>query len=241
MKHGQRVSLILPSRDEGQGLLKMILQVPSTVDEIIVVNNRSKVSPKRLLSTVKRVKVVNETRVDNLGIGYGYAIQTGLQVAKGDIVISMDGDGTYPVNVLNELIDLLVVEKLDIAFCSRFPLDTEKSISWFRRLGVWILNTEAKLLFNYEGSDILSGMWAAKRVTVDLLDLREGGWNFSPEIKLAVLEKNKLLKSRELHIDHYVRDYGKSKQVLWKTGIDHLLYMIRRWLKLENFRYEEIV
>jgi len=234
-----KITLVIPSRDEGRGLLKLIARIPSYVDEILVVDNCSKTNPNIFLKNIDRVRVVRETRVDGRNIGYGYAHQTGISEASGDIIVAMDGDATYPVSGIKKAVDELLSQKLDLILCSRFPLNTEKAVSWFRKLGVWILNTEAKLLFGYKGQDILSGMWAIRKNVAMSMSLHEGGWNFSPEIKLSALT-NKNVKLGEVHIDHYVRDYGKSKQVLWRTGLEHLLYILWRWsANIVEYSYEK--
>lgn len=216
------VSLIIPCRNEEKSIVKLLKKIPSCVDEVIVVNNNS-TDATASVARKNGAHVVTENRTEN-GIGYGYAHQTGIKKATGDILITLDGDGTYPLYQIKDAIKYLLSQKLDFVSCSRFPLHNPGAINPVRQLGVWILNTEVLLLFGYPMKDILSGMWVVRRSVARKLPLRSGGWNLSPEIKLIALT-DPSIKFAEFRIHHHYRSGGASKQIIWKTGFEHLFYI----------------
>lgn len=233
MLHRKKISLIIPCKNEEAALHSMFQKVPEFIDEIIVVDNDS---TDNTVSVAKKAgaKVVREKRhID--GVGYGFAHQTGMKQATGDIIIAMDGDNTYPLEAIADIVYYMEKDNADFVSCARFPLINSNAISTLRQLGVKFLNSQVSLLYGYRIKDILSGMWAIRKECVTKLDLRNGEWNFSPEIKLAALAHPEIHFS-EYHISHATRLNGMSKQEIWKTGLNHLLYIIKRRLTVDRAR-----
>jgi glycosyltransferase involved in cell wall biosynthesis len=231
MLNRNKISLLIPCKNEEAALYSMLQKVPQYVDEVIVIDNGSSDNTG---AVAKRfgARVLREDRnVD--GVGYGFAHQTGMAAATGDIIIAMDGDNTYPIESIEEIITYMENSHSDFVSCARFPLADSKAISGTRQLGVRILNLQVSLLYGYQIKDILSGMWAMKRECVDKLDVKNGEWNFSPEIKLAALTHPEIHFS-EYHINHAVRLNGLSKQNIWKTGFNHLLYIVIRRFTVDH-------
>lgn len=224
MINGNTISLVIPCKNEASSLPKLLKRIPSSIDEILIIDNNSSDNTKGVAEKLGATVIV-EKRTDGQGIGYGYAHQAGINAAKGSIIVTMDGDGTYPVEQIEEVVSFMLKNKFDFVSCSRFPLIHTKAISWIRKLGVAILNAEVRVLHGHPIKDILSGMWAVRKNAATKLSLKEGGWNLSPEIKLrAILHKK--VKFAEFHIDHKYRTGGASKQQIWKTGFDHLFYIL---------------
>lgn len=234
----QKISLVMPCKNEEKSIAKMIKQTPKFVDEIIVVDNNSS-DNTAIVAKKHGAKVVTEKRVDERGIGYGFAHQSGMKKASGDVIVTMDGDGTYPIEQIREAVEFLLNENLDFVTCSRFPLKKTTAISPIRKLGVWILNTEVRLAYGYRMQDILSGMWVVRKAVTSTLGVREGGWDLSPEIKLSAL-MNPKIRFGQYHIDHHHRDNGASKQKLFQTGFNHLKYILVRRATKDSVVYQKI-
>lgn len=224
MIKSQRISLIIPCRNEEQALKKMLRSLPSSIDEVIVVDNGSTDNTQAVAKTFG-AKLIIEKR-QHRGIGYGYAHRAGFAAASGDIIVTMDGDNTYPIRDITKSVQHLIKNNLDFVSCNRFPLAEGREISWVRQLGVKVLNLETAILYNYRIQDILSGMWIFRKNNLSQIVISEGGWNLSPEIKLkAIMAKD--IKFGEFHINHYFRFDGSSKQKIWQTGFDHLIYIAK--------------
>lgn len=225
MVNGKKITVVIPCRNEEKIIAQTIKNIPDYVDEIIVVDNGSK---DNTISVAKAagVRVLTDTRTQN-GIGYGYAIMQGLYFATGDLIFTMDGDDTYPSYQIRGIVDYMDFNDLDFVSCCRLPLKNSKAISKLRRLGIYILNFEVSLLYGVPLRDILTGMWALKKNIVHKLDLQMGDWNLSPEIKISAFV-NPHVSFDEYHIDHFERGKEPSKQAIWKTGINHLTYILKR-------------
>lgn len=235
-KH-KKISVIIPCKNEEAALYSMLQNVPSVVDEVIVVDNGSTDNTVFVARTLG-ARVIKEKR--NLeGVGYGYAHMSGIKHAKGDILIALDGDNTYPIEKIPEILTYMFKVNADFISCARFPLSNAKAISSLRQLGVRILNLETSILFNYHIKDILSGMWIMKRECAKRLNPKSGDWNFSPEIKLLALT-NPEVHFSEYHISHAVRFNGVSKQNIWKTGFNHMEYILGLRLSYVRFKFPEV-
>lgn len=231
MFRGHTITLVIPCRNEEKALAKILAHVPRWVDEVIVVDNNS-TDKTRQVAAKYGAKVLLEKRHVR-GIGYGFAHQQGLKVAKSDIVVTLDGDNTYPLADVQPAVAYFLKNQLDFVSCNRYPLKNREAVSPIRQFGVWVLNQQVRWLYGYPMKDILSGMWVIRRDALTKLTLTEGGWNFSPEIKLAAL-MNPLFHFSEFHIGHEYRFDGHSKQSIWLTGFEHLFYILKRRLTQDN-------
>lgn len=238
MIHNNKISLIIPCKNEEAALFSMLSNMPSYVDEVIVVDNNSTDNTAKVAKFFGAKVLLEDRHIG--GVGYGYAHQRGMKEAKGDIIIAMDGDNTYPLDAISEIVAYMDRSHADFVSCARFPLSNPHAISPLRQFGVWVLNTQVALLYGYRVKDILSGMWAMKKDCVKKLNATDGEWNFSPEIKLAAI-KNPDIHFTEFHISHAVRLNGMSKQNLFKTGFNHLFYILKRRLTVDRFSGKEQV
>jgi glycosyltransferase involved in cell wall biosynthesis len=163
------------------------------------------------------------------GIGYGFACLTALEKAKGDILAVCDGDGTYPIESLTEILDYFVSNHLDFLSCNRYPLKAGVKIPLKLQIGVNLLNLQTFFLYGIGIKDILSGMWVIRKSILPQLELSAGDWNLSPEIKINAFT-NPQLKSSEYHIVQHPR-YGRTKQKYLSTGLSHSTWILGRRFK----------
>jgi glycosyltransferase involved in cell wall biosynthesis len=224
------LSLIIPCKNEARALETVLANLPKEIDETIVVDNNSTDETKKVARHFG-AKIFSEARNDRSGIGYGYAIRKGINEAHGDIIICMDGDGSYPINEIPAIVKQLLLEKLDLISCSRLPFKRPQKMSFVRALGVRILNISIRLLYGYKIKDSLTGMWVFRKSALENFVFSEGGWNFSLEIKLKTLT-NKSLRFAERQISYQDRVLDLSKQNLVLTGLTHMFYLLKLRLYL---------
>jgi glycosyltransferase involved in cell wall biosynthesis len=225
MIKNQTISLVMPCKNESRSLQTVLEKLPREIDEVIVVDNNSSDRTKEVASKFG-AKILSELRYDKNGIGYGFALQKGIKEAKGNIVVCMDGDGSYPIREVPKIVKELIRSNLDFISCNRLPFKDPKKMSIVRASGVKMLNTIAWVLFGYKIKDSLTGMWVFKNYVFKQLGTREGGWDFSLEIKLKAIT-NDNVKFSEHHISYRDRVLDLSKQKLFQTGFNHALYLFK--------------
>lgn len=231
MLYNKKISLVIPCRNEEAALYSLLNKVPDYVDEVLVIDNNSTDHTVRV-ARANGVQVIREKREIN-GVGYGFAHYKGISRATGDYIVTMDGDDTYPVEKIKEIVTYMEMNGLDFVSCNRLPFCNGKNITFLRRMGIKILNFEVALLYGYLFNDILTGMWVMRRKVVSKLQVRSGDWNFSPEIKLAALY-SKDIRFSEYHIPYYLRINGISKLNIWRTGINHFFFILIRKFMIDN-------
>ena len=223
MYRNKTITVCFPCRNEANHLKAVLSKVPKFVDEVIVISNKSTDNTFEEASKFGARDLIDNRTIK--GIGYGFAHITGINAASGDIIVGADGDGTYPVEQLAEILDNFIENELNFMSCNRYPLHSDSHIPFKLRLGVWVLNMEVKMLYGKNIQDILSGMWVIDNRFKAELNLTMGDWNLSPEIKLRAVINPKI-KFAEYHIVQHQR-HGESHQNYWKTGLSHMWWIFK--------------
>ncbi len=188
--------------------------------EILVVDNGS-VDGTGELARKAGARVICEPRR-----GYGYAYLMGFKEAKGDIVCTFDADGTYPTDILPQLVDKLLRENLDFINTNRFRYMNNGVMSRTHRFGNAILTIANRALFQLPFHDSQSGMWVFRAELLDRMQLRAVGMALSQEIKIEAAWR--LGASCAEFPIHYGYRLGESKLRVWHDGIGNLVYLVRK-------------
>ncbi|KKQ44160.1 MAG: Glycosyl transferase, family 2 [Candidatus Woesebacteria bacterium GW2011_GWA1_37_8] len=219
MYRNKKISVVIPCYNEEIGLEKTYKLIPKFIDEVLVVDN---------LSTDKTAKVAKKLGakvISEKNKGYGFAIKKGIETAKADIIITIDGDGTYPVEDSLRPVKYLLDENLDFVSCSRFPLRNRNSMHWQNLVGNKLISFLMKLLFWREFKDGLSGMWVFRKNIYNSLLPLSSDWNLSEEIKIkAYLHPD--IKFDEYRINYHPR-FGASKVWPIKVGIENIVFLFK--------------
>ena len=219
----------MPALDEAENIESVVRGVP--VDrlaalgyetEILVVDNGSADGTGELARKAG-AQVVNEPRR-----GYGRAYLKGFAEASGSIICTMDADGTYPAEMLPELVAMLPEEGLDFINTDRFATMTNGVMSRMNKWGNSLLSLTARSLFQLPFRDSQSGMWVFKSELLERMRLTAGGMALSEEIKIEAAWR---LKARcaEVSIDYGYR-HGESKLRVWRDGVGNFVFLARQRL-----------
>jgi glycosyltransferase involved in cell wall biosynthesis len=225
---GKRISVVIPCHNEEEGVRAVIEQMPPVVDEILVVDNASTDRTSEVARELG-ARVVYEERK-----GYGRAYRTGFAKARGDIIVTMDGDGTYPPNSIPLLVQVLLTEKLDFMTARRWRSKQDKSKSPLRLFGNAVLTSVTMVLFRRFLVDSQSGMWVFRRDALPLFQPTSDTMALSQEIKILAFTNAKV-RCLEMPI-YYGERVGESKLNLWRDGFGNLLQLFRLRLTLGSRR-----
>jgi len=213
------ISVVIPCYNEEDGVREVIGRMPKAVDEIVVVDNNC-TDGTASVATALGARVVAE-RVP----GYGAAYKAGLKAASQDVIVTLDGDGTYPPEEIPRLVETLVDRRWDFLSASRFPLADPAAMHLSNRIGNWVLTIAAGVLFLKPLRDSQSGMWVFRRSCLERLKLTSNGMAFSEEIKLEAVARG--LRFGEAHIRYGAR-VGEVKLQKWRDGWNNLSFLFRR-------------
>ena len=212
------LSVIIPTINEEKSIGSTIKSVSKALKgvrhEIIIIDTNS---TDRTVSIAKSLgaKVVNEPRR-----GYGRAYKTGFRHAKGDIIVTLDADSTYPVEDTMKLVSVL--EK-GFDFVSGMRIRSE-NMSLLHRFGNWTITTTANVLFFTRFRDSQSGMWVFKKSLLKSMKLTNDSWPFSGEIKIEAWRHGRFC---EVPIPYGLRK-GQSKVRSWKVGWENIKFLFKK-------------
>jgi len=219
MRHDLKLSLVIPCYNEEDGVREVIGRCPQDLDEIVVVDNNCTDRTAEVARALG-ARVVSETRP-----GYGAAYKAGLAAATGDVIITLDGDGTYPPEAIPALVDTLVGKRWDFLSACRFPLADKAAMNLTNQLGNWVLTVTAMVLFFRPIRDSQSGMWVFRRAILPRLRVTSDGMPFSQEIKLEAIRRG--FRFGETHIAYGAR-IGEVKLQKWRDGWLNLSFLFRK-------------
>lgn len=217
-----KVTVVIPCLNEEEGIGRVLSRIPAFVDEVIVVDNASTDGTARIAEE-HGARVIRE-RVR----GYGRAYKTGLLAAQGDVIVTLDGDHSYPVDALSYLLEALIHSQVGFVSASRFPISDPESMARINLWGNRALSLITSLLFLRWVRDSQSGMWIFYKSALERMELVSDGMAFSEEIKLEAI-LNPDIGFREIPI-RYSNRAGEKKLRPWRDGWNNLMFLLRKRL-----------
>jgi hypothetical protein len=216
-----KVTVLIPTLNEEESIGLTLDQIPRSPDlEIAIIDGLSR-DRTREIALGKGARVIEEKRR-----GYGRAYKTGFKEAKGDIIVTLDGDTTYPAEKIPELVKLLENEGSDFITCERMTKAEKGAFSMTHRFGNWVLKVTMNVLFGTRLKDSQSGMWVFKRSILPKLSITSDGMAMSEELKIEAFRR-KDLRCKEVPIPYRVR-VGEKALNTWKDGFRNLIFLFKK-------------
>jgi glycosyltransferase involved in cell wall biosynthesis len=225
---------LLPTLNEEKGIGKTIDSINREYFkknkwnlEIIIIDGNSK-DKTREIAKKKGSKVIIEKRK-----GYGRAYKTGMSKANCDIIVTGDGDATYPFDRIHEYIQLLIDNNLDFITTDRFAELKPGSMSVKHAFGNIMLAIVLRFLFLINIRDSQSGMWIFKKDALDKIQPLEDfndGMPFSEEIKIEMFSTKKI-NAKEISSTLYMRE-GAVKLESFRDGWKNMKFLFKKRLLL---------
>jgi hypothetical protein len=220
MYKSQSITVIIPCLNEEQGIERVLRAMPEFVDEVIVVDNASTDRTSEIARSLGAKVIREDVR------GYGRAYKRGFAEATGDLIVTLDGDQSYPVDALSYLLEAFLHLGVDFLNASRFPVRDRNSMSFRNKLGNLALSLAMSLLFFRWVRDSQSGMWVLRRSILQWMKLESDGMAFSEEIKIEAL-RDARIRFGEISILYSSR-LGETKLKLWRDGFQNLAFLAKK-------------
>jgi glycosyltransferase involved in cell wall biosynthesis len=221
--NGQRITVITPCLNEEQGIQEVLRRMPAFVDEVIVVDNNSTDRTSEVAARLGAKVIREEVR------GYGRSYKRGFAEATGDVIVTLDGDHSYPVDAISYLLEAFRHLEVDFLNASRFPVRDKRAMSFKHKIGNLILSLAMSLLYLRWVRDSQSGMWVLRRSILPLMKLESDGMAFSEEIKIEAL-KHPRIRFGEISIQYSSR-LGEIKLNPWRDGFYNLWFLLKKRFK----------
>lgn len=224
------VSVIIPTLNEAGTILEAITTINNALTypkEIIVVDGNS------TDGTIDIVKSTNARLIIEPRRGYGVALRTGMKNARGNILIMVDGDGTYEFKHVNRLVERMVEKDADMVLATRM-YDPNKAMGFLNFLGNKVITFTFDFLYSQFLSDTQSGYRAISREKFDSVVFKETDMAFATELLIKFAREG--YNMVEITTTYKPRTYGKPKLKPFKSGIEIFSTIFRGILDAKTFR-----
>ena len=222
------ISIIIPVYNEINTLEEILKKVKNAEmqglnKEIILVDDCSTDGSRELLE-----KFGNEYKVDfhAENQGKGAAIRTAINHVTGDFTIIQDADLEYEPKDYDDLIKILIENKADVVYGSRFAeIKRSKSFILSHYLGNKSLTMITNLLYGATLTDMETCYKAFRSDVIKSFTIKSNRFDFEPEITAKILKKKYRLV--ETPISYNGRKFSEGKKITWKDGIDAILTLVK--------------
>ena len=198
------VTIVVPARNEAAAIGATLRRMPLAtlravgLDAEILVLDGNSTDATAAIARDCGATVIPDRTTD----GKGSALRDARPLFRGDYVVMLDADGTYPPDAIPSLLVPLLVGDADIAMGRRKPVPGAMSFS--HKAGNLALSTAARLLYGKKCPDLCTGLWAFRADALRSLPLKSK--RFGLEAELFALATR-----RKLRIAHVSADYLPRK------------------------------
>jgi glycosyltransferase involved in cell wall biosynthesis len=225
------VSVVMPAYNEAANLEAVVRRCAETLrslglkGEVVVADDGSRDATRDILQSLQAeipelVAVHHETNQ-----GYGAALSSAIQAARGDLLVTLDSDGQFDIGELPLLLDLHLQGHPVVAGFRK-----KKRDSWPKVLANKCLALLTNALF---GLGLRDSNCAFKLYEGDLvrgLTIEAMGYPTPTEIMIKL--KARGCRFAEVGITHYPREKGRSALGTVRTSLNMLRFF--RYLKVKE-------
>ena len=201
------IKVIIPAYNEADSIAKVINDIPSIVDEIIVVSNNS------TDATETNAKNAGATVLSETRKGYGYACLKGMAYIaelkiQPEIIVFLDGDYSDYPEELTKLVHPIINDNIDFVLGARVKELREKGSMTFPQIfGNWLATTLMSVIYNSTFTD-LGPFRAIKYSKLLELNMEDKTYGWTVEMQLKILRKK--MSYQEIPVNYRNR-IGVSK------------------------------
>jgi len=223
---GGNVSIIIPVLNEEYFLQKVVSLLSKALpdSEIIIVDLGSRdgtLEVAKALVESQNAKVLIHPQPRSLG----EVITDTVRLARGNIVVLLDADGTYDPLEIARLIEPIKAGTADLVIGSRFEGKIMPGVkpSVPKKLGNFLVYFLLRFMFGIKVRDSSSGLRALRK---DFLDKLAPSKKIDFNYQLLIQAKNTRCSIKEVPITFYPR-IGRAKLVRFVDGMRILFHLLK--------------
>jgi glycosyltransferase involved in cell wall biosynthesis len=221
-----KLSVVIPVYNEVQNIEEILKRVRATglVWELVVVDDGSQDGTRDLLQKLDgkdglRVILHEQNQ------GKGAAVRTGLQAARGDVILIQDADLEYSPHDYPALLEPIEEGIADVVYGSRFLGGPRRVTMFWHMIANHLLTLITNILYDTILSDMETGYKVFRREVVDGIKLRSNRFNFEPEVTAKVLKRH--YRIYEVPISFNPRDYSQGKKIKLHDAFDAVWTLLK--------------
>jgi len=215
----KKISIIIPCYNEEKTIdlvLQKVTNYKKYETEIILVNDGSTDNTVRVVNEFKEKSIILINHENNFG--KGKAIDTGVKLATGEIVLIQDADLEYSPDDYDILLKPFEEVDADVVYGSRFigGRGYVRLHYYFHYLANKILTNICNFFTNLNMTDMETGYKVFKREVIKSINLTEHSFGIEPEITIKLAKKK--YKFFEVGVSYRGRSYSEGKKITAKDA-----------------------
>ena len=226
-----KLTVIIPCYNEESTVKKIVSLVKINIsknDEIIIVDDASTDNTRNLIEELSHGNENLSPVFHKINQGKGASIRSGIQIAKGDIVIIQDADMEYDPADYKKLIKPIIDGRADVVYGSRFKSgDAARVLYYWHRMGNYLLTWLSNMFTNLNLTDMETCYKVFRKEILDQFTIEENRFGMEPEITAKIARIRPRIKIFEVGISYYGRTYEEGKKITWLDGVRAIYAIIK--------------
>jgi dolichol-phosphate mannosyltransferase len=210
----ERVSVIIPAKDEAATLPAVIDRVKPYGGELIVVDGRSHDATRDVAAALGARVLVDDGR------GKGSALRLAAREATREVLAFIDADGSHDPDDLPRILKPVLAGEYDLVIGSRRRGGSDELHSSFfefiRLMGSEIIGLAINYRFGLRITDYQNGLRAIRRDVMNGLGTTQDNFTIEQEMSIKCIKRG--FRVGEVPAHEYRRQAGRSHIVVWRVG-----------------------
>jgi glycosyltransferase involved in cell wall biosynthesis len=214
-----QVSVIVPCFNERATLgaiLERVLAQPIS-KEILVVDDGSTDDSQSIAESFSQREPVVRLLRHSANRGKGAAIRTGVEAARGEIILIQDADLEYDPREYSRLLQPIIDGDADVVYGSRFEGYPRRVMLYSHTVANRFITWLSNLTTNLNLTDMGTGYKAFRRDVLQSITLRSDGFGIEAEVTAKIALRG--YRIYEVPISYHGRDYWEGKKIRWTDGV----------------------
>jgi glycosyltransferase involved in cell wall biosynthesis len=224
-----KLSVIVPVYNEKKTVQEILERIERTPyeKEIIVVDDSSTDGTREILHEIDTARRFSSVKFiyHSTNQGKGAALRTGIQEAKGDIVLIQDADLEYDPSEYGVLIQPILSGLADVVYGSRFLSGPHRVLFFWHSVGNRLLTLMSNMFTDLNLTDMETGYKAFRREVFSKITIEENRFGVEPELTAKIASLG--CRLYEVPISYSGRDYSEGKKITWKDGVAALYFIAK--------------
>ncbi len=221
-----KLTVVIPVYNEAQNIREIVKRVQAArlAKEIIIVDDASRDGTRDILKKMngkRKIRVILHEK----NKGKGAAVVTGLNAAKGDVVLIQDADLEYDPRDYPALLQPIREGVADVVYGSRFLGGPHRVTMFWHLVANKLLTLMTNILYNTILTDMETGYKVFRRKVIEDMDIRAKRFDFEPEFTAKVLKRN--YRIFEVPISFNPRDYSQGKKIKLKDAFEAVWTLLK--------------
>ncbi len=211
------LSIVIPVYNEVGNIKEIIkrVQAQQLANEIVVVDDGSTDGTRDILKELdgkEKLRVILHERNQ----GKGAAVVTGMNAARGDVLLIQDADLEYDPRDYPKLLQPIEEEIADVVYGSRFLGGPRRVAMFWHMIANKLLTIMTNILYDTILTDMETGYKVFRRQVVEGMKIKAKRFDFEPEFTAKVLKRH--YRIFEVPITFNPRDYSQGKKIKLKDA-----------------------